>query len=155
MSSTAPTVIHPTLLYTTGVLKNVLLNFSSIRSTPSDEYNYELNLCNSCLSIFQHQKTPALALANCTILGPMPPELKDLTPIEESMIALCRAKCWIVQLSEQDSDLTSLQNQQGFHSNIIIYPQQSQKIASMLLPSIEEVISPICVIFVGFSLTSA
>jgi hypothetical protein len=81
----------------------------------------------------------------------MPAELKDLTPIEESMIALCRAKCWIVQLSEQRSDVAFPHNQRGFHGNIIIYPQPSQKIASMLPPSIEEIVSPICVIFVGSS----
>ncbi|KAF8236101.1 hypothetical protein L208DRAFT_1253148 [Tricholoma matsutake] len=55
---------------------------------PFDEYTYELNLCNSCLSMLQRQKTPALALANHSFLGPMPPELKDLTSIEESMITL-------------------------------------------------------------------
>ncbi|KAF8227194.1 hypothetical protein L208DRAFT_1496338 [Tricholoma matsutake] len=68
------------------------------------------------------------------------------------MIALCHAKCWIVQLSEQGSDLTFPQNQWGFHGNIIIYSQQSQKITTMLPPSIEEVVSPI---FVGFSPPSA
>ncbi|KAF8237218.1 hypothetical protein L208DRAFT_1248997 [Tricholoma matsutake] len=71
------------------------------------------------------------------------------------MIALCCAKCWIVQLSEQASDITFPQNQWGFHGNIIVYPQQSQKITSMLPPSIEEVVSPICVIFVGSSPPSA
>ncbi|KAF8235802.1 hypothetical protein L208DRAFT_1184089, partial [Tricholoma matsutake] len=131
-----------------------LVDPAGVRSISFDESAYELNLCNPCLSAIQKQKTPALALANRTFLGPMPEELKDLTPIEESMIALCRAKCWIVQLSEQ-ADLTSPHNQRGFHGNIIIYPQQSQKIASILPPSVEEIVSPICVIFVGSSPPSA
>ncbi|KAF8226030.1 hypothetical protein L208DRAFT_1304229, partial [Tricholoma matsutake] len=111
---------------------------------------YELNLCFSCLKSIEKEKIPALALANRTFVGPLPPELNDLTPIEESMIALCRSKCWIVQLSEQDhSDLTSPHVQRGFHGNIIIYPQEPQQVATVLPPSIEEITSPICVIFVG------
>ena len=111
LSWIAPNVIPPPLPYTAGVLKDILVDPSGVRSMPFDEYAYELNLCDSCLSTLHRQKTPALALANHTFLGQMPPELKDLTPIEESMIALCHAKCWIVQLSEQASDVTFPQNQ--------------------------------------------
>ncbi|KIL63480.1 hypothetical protein M378DRAFT_79706, partial [Amanita muscaria Koide BX008] len=69
------------------------------------------------------------------------------------MIALCRAKCWIIQLNEQqaDSDLHFPHVQRGFHGNIIIYPQHPQRIATILPPSVEEITSPICVIFVGSS----
>ena len=87
---------------------------------------YEINLCASCLKAIKKQKIPAFLLVNQMFLGPVPSELKDLTPIEESMIALCHAKCWIVQLSEQDSGLTLPKTQWGFHGNIIIYPQQPQ-----------------------------
>ncbi|KAF8232998.1 hypothetical protein L208DRAFT_1559161, partial [Tricholoma matsutake] len=59
----------------------------------------------------KNHKLPALALANHTALGSVPSELQDLTLIEESMIALCHARCWIVQLSEQDSNLTFPQTQ--------------------------------------------
>ena len=155
LSWAAPNVIPPPLPYTAGVLKDVLVDPAGVHSIPFDGSAYELNLCNPCLNAIQKQKTPALALANHTFLGLMPEELKDLTPIEESIIALCHAKCWIIQLSEQASDVTSPHNQWGFHGNIIIYPQQSQKIASILPPSIEEIVSPICVIFVGSSPSSA
>ena len=111
LSWIAPNVIPPPLPYTAGVLKDILVDPSGVHSMPFDEYAYELNLCDSCLSTLQRQKTPALALANCTFLGQMPPELKDLTLIEESMIALCCAKCWIVQLSEQAFNATFSQNQ--------------------------------------------
>ncbi|KAF8237059.1 hypothetical protein L208DRAFT_1249512 [Tricholoma matsutake] len=67
------------------------------------------------------------------------------------MITLCHAKCWIVQLSEQDSGLTLPQIQWGFHGNIIIYPQQPQRVATILPPSVEEITNPICIIFVGSS----
>ncbi|KAF8227481.1 hypothetical protein L208DRAFT_1174218, partial [Tricholoma matsutake] len=112
---------------------------------------YELNLCLSCWNSVKNHKLPALALANHMALGVVPSELQDLTFIEESMIALCHAKCWIVQLSEQDSNLTFAQSQRGFHGNIIIYPQQPQRVATTLPPSVQEITSPICVIFVGSS----
>ncbi|KAF8222344.1 hypothetical protein L208DRAFT_1323174, partial [Tricholoma matsutake] len=96
---------------------------------------YKLNLCTSCLKLIEKEKIPALALGNQTFIGPVPPELKYLTPIKESMIALCQSKCWIVQLS--------------FHGNIIIYPQEPQRVTTVLPPSIEEITSLICVIFVG------
>lgn len=43
-------------------------------------------------------------------LGPIPSELKDLTPIEEleAMIACCRAKCWIVQLKEENQSVVTV-----------------------------------------------
>jgi hypothetical protein len=104
-----------------------------------DDTAYELNLCLSCWNSIKKHKLPALALANNTALGSVPAELQDLIFIEESMIALCRAKCSIVQLSEQDSDLTFPQSQRGFHGNIIIYPQQPQRVATVLLPSIQEI----------------
>ena len=126
----------------------MVLEPSGVRQLENDEY--KLNLCTSCSKLIEKEKIPVLALANRTFIGPVPPELKNLTPIEEFMIALCCSKCWIVQLSEQDhSDLTSPHTQRGFHGNIIIYPQEPQQIATVLPPSIEEITSPICVIFVG------
>jgi hypothetical protein len=132
----------------------LILELSGVHQISRDTSGYEINLCLSCLRAIEKGKTPALALANCTYLGSVPSELQYLTPIEESMVALCRAKCWIVQLSEQDDhdpDHTFPHIQRGFHGNIIIYPQQPQQIATILPPSVEQITSPICVIFVGSS----
>ncbi|KAJ6455262.1 hypothetical protein C8R47DRAFT_996842, partial [Mycena vitilis] len=67
------------------------------------------------------------------------------------MIALCRAKCWIIQL--RDDDLSSESSvpitQRGVRGHIIIYPQRPSAIARSLPPSLSDVITPICVIFVG------
>ncbi|KAF8225646.1 hypothetical protein L208DRAFT_1504789 [Tricholoma matsutake] len=98
---------------------------------------------------------PALSLANRTFLGPVLKELEGLTSIEESMIALCQAKSWIIQLSEQDSKLTFPQNQRGLHGNIITYPQRPQHVAMVLPPSAEEIMAHVCVIFIGSSPPSA
>ncbi|KAJ7086533.1 hypothetical protein C8R44DRAFT_531715, partial [Mycena epipterygia] len=64
------------------------------------------------------------------------------------MIARCRAKCWIIQLKEEDDYSTPI-TQRGVRGHVIVYPQKPSAIAKVLPPSIEEVITPICVIFVG------
>ncbi|KAK0436840.1 uncharacterized protein EV420DRAFT_1623477 [Desarmillaria tabescens] len=54
------------------------------------------------------------------------------------MIALCRAKCMILQLKEE-----------SLKGNVIVYPQRPSEITRMLPPSIEEITSLICILFVG------
>ncbi|KAJ6521267.1 hypothetical protein DFH09DRAFT_939197 [Mycena vulgaris] len=67
------------------------------------------------------------------------------------MIARCRSKCWIIQLKEENQDLVLASTQRGVKGHIIIYPQQPSKLADVLPPPIEEIISPVCVLFVGSS----
>ncbi|KAJ7125919.1 hypothetical protein C8R44DRAFT_593527, partial [Mycena epipterygia] len=64
------------------------------------------------------------------------------------MIARCRAKCWIIQSKEEDDYSTPI-TQRGVRGHVIVYPQRPSAIAKVLPPSIEEIITPICVIFVG------
>jgi len=65
------------------------------------------------------------------------------------MIARCRAKCWIVQLKEESSTIIMPETQRGVHGHIIIYPQRPSEIAKILPPSINDLLTPICVLFVG------
>ena len=46
-----------------------------------------LLLCKDCSSYIHKGKTPPLSLANHLLLGDVPPELQDLTVVEESVIA--------------------------------------------------------------------
>ena len=48
-----------------------------------------LTFCKECYSYVLKGKTPPLSLANHLLLGDVPSELRDLTPVEESMIARC------------------------------------------------------------------
>ncbi|KAJ7681093.1 hypothetical protein B0H17DRAFT_901493, partial [Mycena rosella] len=64
------------------------------------------------------------------------------------MIARCRAKCWIIQLKEED-DYSIPTTHRRVRGHVIVYPQKPSAIAKVLPPSIDEVITPICVIFVG------
>ncbi|KAJ6543193.1 hypothetical protein DFH09DRAFT_1249382 [Mycena vulgaris] len=63
------------------------------------------------------------------------------------MITRCRSKCWIIQLKEENQDLPL----NGCCATSLIYPQQPSKLADVLPPRIEEIISPVCVLFVGSS----
>ncbi|KAG1851019.1 hypothetical protein C8R48DRAFT_570806, partial [Suillus tomentosus] len=65
------------------------------------------------------------------------------------MIARCRAKCWIIQLKEENQDLQLSTNQHGIKGHIIVYPQRPEGIANVLPPSVDDIITPICIIFVG------
>ncbi|KAJ7648249.1 hypothetical protein DFH06DRAFT_997400, partial [Mycena polygramma] len=73
------------------------------------------------------------------------------------MIALCRAKCWIIQLRDDDfsADTSVPITQRGAHGHIIIYPQRPSAIARTLPPSLSDIITPICVIFVGSNTPTA
>ena len=86
------------------------------------------------------------------VLGDIPAQLKYLTIVEEAMIARCRAKCWIIQLKEDNAEFGSSPNaQRAVKGHVIIYPQRPSAIASILPPPIDEISTPICVIFVGSS----
>ncbi|KAJ7939765.1 hypothetical protein B0H13DRAFT_1850536 [Mycena leptocephala] len=113
-----------------------------------------LSLCSPCHSSLKKKKLPPLSLANKTFLGPVPEELKNLTVIEEAMIARCRCRFWIIQLKEENQDLVLVSTQGCVKGHVIIYPQQPSQIANILPPSIEEITSPVCVLFVGSSLPS-
>ncbi|KAL6304620.1 hypothetical protein BKA93DRAFT_714786, partial [Sparassis latifolia] len=71
------------------------------------------------------------------------------------MIARCRAKCWVIQLKEENQNLILPNSQRGVKGHIIIYPQHPENIAEILPPPLEDIVTPICVIFVGSSLPSA
>ena len=77
--------------YRDGILKDVFVDPTGVSVT--DRGCYELTLCSMCRSSLYHNKVPPLALVNQTFLGDVPPELKDLTVIEEAMIACCHSKC--------------------------------------------------------------
>ncbi|KAF9063873.1 hypothetical protein BDP27DRAFT_1145115, partial [Rhodocollybia butyracea] len=63
------------------------------------------------------------------------------------MISLCRAKSWIIRLKEGPSMLPN--TQRGLKGHIIVFPQRPSAAAKILPPSLEDLRSPICVIFVG------
>ena len=139
----------PPTPFTDGPLANKLLDVNGVEST--DGLTYHLNLCTSCLKSLQRNVLPKHALANRLYVGPVPSALRDLTMVEECMIARARAKSWIVKLQETDAETSSPTSQRGLKGHTIIYPQDPGKLATVLPPPIEETLMFICVIFVGSS----
>ncbi|KAJ6525872.1 hypothetical protein DFH09DRAFT_850352, partial [Mycena vulgaris] len=129
-----------------GPLRDLLVDLDGV-SFSTDGSLPLLSLCSTCHSSLKNKKPPPLSLANRPILDPVSEKLKDLTVIEEATIARCRSKCWIIQLKEENQDLVLATTQHGIKGHIIIYPQQPSKIAQILPSSIEEITSPVCVVF--------
>jgi len=108
-----------------------------------------LMLCKECYSHLNRGKTPPLSIANDMVIGDVPDELRDLTIVEESMIARCRSKCWVLQLKAENQDISIPNAQRGLKGHVIIYPQRPEQLLSVLPPTVDNVCTPICVVFVG------
>ena len=99
-------VTAPALPSPIPLMEDVILDPAGIRYD-SNLSDVHLTLCKSCKSSITSGCVPALSLANHMVLGETPAQLKDLTIVEEAMIAKCRAKCWIVQLKEENAEIGS------------------------------------------------
>jgi len=143
-----PDCSPPPLPYDDGPLKDILLDPAGVNIDARGRIT--LFVCKTCTSSLKKKKVPPLSLANCTFLGPVPDELKDLTVVEEAMIARCRSKCWVIQLKEE-RELNLNNTQRGMKGHVIIYPQRPSEIAAVLPPSLDDILTPICVIFIGSS----
>jgi hypothetical protein len=143
----------PPTPFSTGPLANKLLDTNGVLVTGDDAY--DLDVCTSCLRSLRRNTMPKHALANRLYVGPVPQELRDLTMVEECMIARARAKSWIVKLQETDTNVTSPISQRGLKGHTIIYPQQPEKLATVLPPPVEDALTFICIIFVGSSVLTS
>ncbi|KAJ6555577.1 hypothetical protein DFH09DRAFT_814724, partial [Mycena vulgaris] len=128
--------------------RSVLVDPSRLERNP-ETGDTTVVTCRKCAAALKSNKVPPRAVVNHNYLAPVPSELESLTVVEEAMIALRRAKCWIIQLREQDSETGIPITQRGVRSHIIVYPQRPSAIATSLPPSMENIVTPICVIFVG------
>jgi hypothetical protein len=120
-----------------------------------------LNSCKGChRSLMENEKLPALAIANSMILGQVPQELRDLTVVEEALIARRRAKMWVVHLrgDSQTSDSDELgvpgvtssgMEQKGLRGHVVVYNVEPKNLAASLPPSLDDASVPICIVFVG------
>lgn len=108
--------------------------------------------CKSCCSAIRRNKTPSLALANHNFIGSIPPVLRDLSTCEEMMISQCRVKCFIMHLREETCDIPNAQR--GMKGNVIIFLQRPSRVLDVLPPPMEDVVTPICVLFDGSSAPS-
>jgi hypothetical protein len=150
-------VVSPILPSPIQSMPDIMLDGAGVHTINADTSHSKsgdifLTLCKTCKSSIKSGHVPPLSLANHMVLGDVPAELNDLTVVEEAMIAKCRAKCWIMQLKEEGSDSRSSPNaQRSIKGHVIIYPQRPSAISEILPPPLDEVSTPICVVFVGSS----
>ena len=74
----------PDLPFTEGPLQNLLLDPAGVHANV--QKGLVLSMCCECLVSIKKGVLPPLSLANRLFIGQIPVELKDLTPVEESMI---------------------------------------------------------------------
>ncbi|KAG2135286.1 hypothetical protein DEU56DRAFT_701740, partial [Suillus clintonianus] len=126
---------------------NVIYDAAGLCLDSSGEAPCSAQFCKECCSAVRKGKTPPLALANHNYVGAVPSVLQGLTIAEEMMISKCRAKCFILHLREEAVNIPNAQR--GLKGNIIIFPQRTSSILDILPPALEDVVTPICVLFVG------
>lgn len=117
--------------FTEGLLANLMIDPAGVvhREAKND---ISLQLCSWCNSALKRGKLPRLAVTNLNVLGSIPPEMKNMTMVEEMLITCCWAKCCIVKLQDNRTSTSLPSSQRGIKGNIIIYPQQVGALANML-----------------------
>ena len=145
--------IPPEPPFTDGPLANLMIDPDGV-TAPDAEGEVSLQLCTRCDSSLSRGKLPRLAVANLNMLGPVPPEMSNMTMVEEMLIARCRAKSCIVKLQDNRTNVSLPSSQRGIKGNIIVYPQRVGALANMLPPPVDDVVHVICVLFVGQALPS-
>ena len=75
----------PPMPFTDGPLRGILIDSTGV-SCDSNNMTC-LALCPPCKSALSRNTLPRLSLANLNVIGPVPPELGDLTLVEEIIVA--------------------------------------------------------------------
>lgn len=127
-----------------GPLANLLLDNSGVFHVAND--SIKLSLCKDCFCTLQAPQMPKFALANFLCPGSVLDVLRDLTTVEESMVALCQARCIMVQLKAMHGGFNA---QRAFWGHTIFHLQSPSGLTTKLPPSINEILAPTCVLFVG------
>lgn len=145
LQSSVPSVIPTPELY--GENHDVMLLRDSIDQDCNG--NARAFLCHECALNLRRKTLPPLSMANHNYIGNVPDCLKNLTMVEECMIARSRCKCWIVQLKEGPESVSNSSAQRGMKGHIIVYPQEIDDYSTIMPASIDTICAPICVVFVG------
>jgi hypothetical protein len=138
-------VAIPPVLYTDGPLAGILVDPAGVHQ--NEDGSLSLSLCPHCKSALSRKKLPRFALANLNIIGDVPPELKDLTLVKEMLVARCQAKMCMIKLQDHRDDIELPTVQRGIKGHIIIFPQHPDKISNIMPPTVNDVVTPICILF--------
>jgi hypothetical protein len=141
-----PRVVPP-LPFTDGPLCGVLVDPAGVLH--QSDGSVCLSLCTICKSALSRHKLPRFSLANLNILGAVPPELRDLTLVEELIVARCRAKLCIVKLQDHCDDVELPTVQRGIKGHVIVFPQHPETVSEVMPAPLSDIITLVCIIFCG------
>ena len=141
----------PDLPFVDGPLADILVDPDGVVCVDGD---LSFQLCHRCTSSLSRNKLPRLVIANFNVLGRVPPGMKAMSMVEEMLIARCRAKQCIVKLQDHRTDVSLPSTQRGFKGHVIVYPQKVGELSNVLPPPVDDVVHPICIMFIGPSLPS-
>ncbi len=104
-------------------------------------------LCKDCQLAFSKKQIPKFSAANKMWIGDVPDELKNLTIVEEKLIAIYRHNTCVIKL--QSPFRSSSTAQSALKGNAITFPQNVPNIASSLPLAMSTLCDTIKVIFIG------
>ena len=141
--------VAPPVPFTDGLLEGVLVDPAGVLR--DDEGSICLALCPPCKSALARNKLPRFSLANSNVIGAVPSELKDLTLVEELIVARCRAKLCVVKLQDHRDDVELPTVQRGIKGHVIVFPQHPETVSNVMPAPLSDIIAPICIVFCGSS----
>jgi Helitron helicase-like domain at N-terminus len=119
----------------------------SLVITRETDSSCNLNICKLlCNTSLEDGEIPLAALANYRWLGPVPPELQDLTFMEERVIAQATSVAVILRLQKRDPS-----SYEGLKGHTILLPQDTTPLVTMLPASRASLANTVNVVWVGKS----
>src|SRR5204862_6201846 len=88
-----------------------------------------ISICNRCYSSLSKGLLPTEALANFRWIGPVPEELKDLTWVEEALVARSHLFGRIFLLQERQHGEPTYSSLKG---HIVLVPQDTMRLLDIL-----------------------
>ena len=107
-----------------------------------------VSICQRCHSCLSDSSLPAEALANFRWIGPMPDELKDLTWVEEALIARSHLFGRIFRLEERKNREPAYSS---FKGHVVLVPQNTMRLLDILPLSPDSLADIAHVVWVGKS----
>ena len=114
-----------------------------VRSLPSDT-SPALSICNTCKLSLDRDIRPRESLANYRWVGPVPPELQELTWIEELLIARAHLIGQIIRLQNRN-----MGSHLGLKGHAILLPQDTTELLNILPHSSSSLPDIVRVVWVG------
>jgi hypothetical protein len=105
--------------------QNIMVDFNGILRSQGNSQDCLLTLCKPCHYKLVHQQLPPQALANYRWIGDLPEELRELTWLEEKLLARRHLVGSIVRLEDRYGYM-------GLKGHMILVPQNTTELVNLL-----------------------